>query len=234
MNTDDLIDSGRRKFFNTTLGLALFAATATPARAQISKWFSNRPEVVSESVIPGSERVGSPLTILSYSNGTPYAFEDDNRFKLIYFGTSYRIPSCSVDLLIFQDAMKKLAESCGGDVTEHVAAFFIHPAHDDKFGPPSNLTGRIEIEGSHIEALHGDAAHVLDLARKHGARFETGSDGRVLSHTRFMYLMDPDGDNVAIFKPETFPHIIGQQILFNMEDEGLISNDVKNDCQPGW
>jgi cytochrome oxidase Cu insertion factor (SCO1/SenC/PrrC family) len=147
-----------------------------------------------QNVTSGNAQVGGDLGVLSH-NGHSARHLIEGKYRLVYFGTAHRLPNCSVDLMVLQDVSAQIAKKCGPESV----TLFVHPEHDPVRHPPAdNIKSYIEKPGSKILGLSGKQDRVIEIARGYRARYFLGQNNVPNNHTRFVYLMAPDGSNLAI------------------------------------
>lgn len=217
-----------KNLFALSLAAAMSFAGCDDAGADTKNgWrlWQEKPPVANSMVIPGNERVGGSLSGLT-RNGRPLANDLQGQYLLVYFGTPYRMPTCAPDLAVISEAVKMLEERHGKAVASRVTPVFIHPPHDPARQPAaSNLTSYAAAPGSRFAALTGTHRQVMDVAAQYRARYIGGDGdqgGVYANHTRFAYLMGPDGKNLAIF-PGDMPYVfMTDQLVLNLTRDGVI------------
>ncbi len=222
----------RQDLFALSLAAAMSFPASEDASAQ-SGWkiWEEKPPVVNSSVLPGNERVGGSLSALT-RNGQPVGNSLNGKYLLVYFGTPYRLPNCSADLAVITEGIKMLEQRYGREIASRVTPVFIYPPHDPARQPPaSNLTSYINAPGSRYVGLTGTHAQVMETARNFRARYMDGDGaqgGTFGNHTRFTYLMAPDGKNLAIFPGDTLYVFIADQLALNLTRDGIIRPQAGN------
>lgn len=220
----------KQDLFALSLAAAMNFAATDDASAQGSwKIWQEKPPVVNNMVIPGSEKIGGSLNSL-LQNGNPVGEKLSGQYLLIYFGTPYRMPTCAPDILVMSEAIKLLEERHGKNAASRVTPVLIYPPHDPaRQPPPGNLNAYLNKPGSLFVGLTGAHEQVINVARKYGVRYMGGdgdTGGTYASHTRFAYLMDPNGKNLAIFPGDTPYIFIADQLALNLTRDGLIKPET--------
>lgn len=196
---------------------------ADPAREQrLSDFFvkPGKPEIRGQ-VVPGGS--AQPIVIASVGD----------RYQLIYFGTAHRIGSCAADLLLLQRAVQLLESRCGVNVAAKVSPVLIYPEHDESSGlEPRNLDLYVTPKGARITGLSAPMSEVIALANNYQASYQLSSDHVVASHTRSIYFMAPEGQNLAIFEPGTPFGLITEQLILLLGQLGEIAEDTNSTCNP--
>lgn len=214
-----------KNLFALSLAAAMTFSAPDDADAQGLRLWQEKPPVVNNMVIPGNERVGGSLSNLTH-NGRPVGDSLNGKYLLVYFGTPYRLPNCSADLMVINEGLKTLEQRYGREVAARVTPVFIYPPHDPARQPAaSNLSSYINAQGSRFIGLTGTHAQVMETARNFRARFMDGDGdrgGTYGNHTRFTYLMAPDGKNLAIFPGDTLYVFIADQLALNLTRDGVI------------
>ena len=162
-----------------------------------------------QGVMSGNAQVGGNLGVLSH-NGHSAQHMIEGKYRLVYFGTAHRLPNCSVDLMVLQDVSAQIAKKCGPESV----TLFVHPEHDPARHPPAdNIKSYIEKPGSRILGLSGPQERVIEIARGYRARYFLGQNNVPINHTRFVYLMAPDGRNLAIAAADFPPDLLVKDLV---------------------
>lgn len=220
-----------KNLFALSLAAAMTFSAPEEADAQGLRLWQERPPVVNNMVIPGNERVGGSLSNLTH-NGRPIGDRLNGRYLLVYFGTPYRMPTCAPDLAVINEGIKLLEQRYGKDIAARVTPVFIYPPHDPAKQPAaSNLSSYINAQDSRFIGLTGTHRQVMDAAAAFRVRYMGGDGdqgGVYANHTRFSYLMAPDGKNLAIF-PGDMPYVfITDQLVLNLTRDGVIRPQTGN------
>lgn len=140
-------------------------------------------------------------------------------------GISYDNNSCAIDLGLLQETKRILANKCDANIAEQIVPVFVFPQSDHP--DTKNVRNYIDNEGSQIVGLTGSEEEVFALARQYKARFRMDEEtGFISGHTRFTYLMDPEGNNLAIFPANSVTSTMAQQFLIEINKD----NDQKQSC----
>lgn len=173
-----------------------------------------------QGVMSGNAQVGGDLGVLSH-NGHSARHMIEGKYRLVYFGTAHRLPNCSVDLMVLQDVSAQIAKKCGPESV----TLFVHPEYDPARHPPAdNIKSYIEKPGSKILGLSGPQERVIEIARGYRARYFLGQNNVPNNHTRFVYLMAPDGRNLAIAAADFPPDILAGEFAKSISKDRAEKN----------
>ena len=205
----------------TVLAGGLAALFSRPAHAQWWKKNDDSP-MLDPQIQQGNDRIGTPLNALEF-----YATDSKNReqvgqslegqYLLVYFGAPHKIPgnSCSIDLGILDITKRNITERYGSAVSDHVTPVFIFPEpNPERDGEPLNVKTYVESSGREVLGLTMPEENFETFAKNFAVRIQKDVNGAIENHTRFTYLMDPEGKNVAIFPADIVPYtLIEDQVI---------------------
>ena len=203
--------------------ISFLSAVTLSQDVQALDWFKQKPPAsASMGILQGNKNVGGGFSDLLHQ-GKPIGNKLDGKYMLVYFGTSYRLPNCSVDLLLLQEVSREIERKCGSGV----ATVFISPEHNKSLHPaPDNLTQYVDAKGSKIIGLVGSQIRVMDVASGYKARYFLNGGGVPNNHTRFTYLMEK-GQNLAIIPADLPLPIIVDHVLRTIKEDTRLSCDLK-------
>ena len=181
-------------------------------------------------VKPGDPEIGGSLNGLTML-GDFEADSDRSLYRLIYFGTSYRIGSCASDLLVIQRSIELLKNRCGTDVANLILPILVYPEGGVHSGQPAtNLMSYVTAADARIFGVSGPAKVVFAIANGYGATYELDENGLVTSHTRSSYLMGPDGKNLAIFDDGTPFGLITGRLIEEFRLDSILQKNQTPGC----
>ncbi|MCB1784054.1 MAG: hypothetical protein KDI13_08650 [Alphaproteobacteria bacterium] len=227
---------------NKTIPLIFTLAVSSGLSQDARAWpWENAAPVVDSQVKPGSDRIGGDLSFLRDRHGQSAQRRLDGQYKLVYFGAAHSISlvpgqnaspqnnSCAIDLLVLEEARKEVGRRCGQSVSDRLSALFIYPSPRLSDPPPYNLRTYLDVPGSHILGLHAPIEDILSLGRRYAVRYLQDKQSDVVTgHTRFTYLMGPDGKNLAIFPADMADPagVIAKQIIRSMSLDNFALPDT--------
>jgi protein SCO1/2 len=118
------------------------------------------------------------------------------RWMLVFFGYTNCSDECPLTLQKMATALKDL-----GPVADRIAPLFItvDPARDT----PSRLTSYLENFDTRIVGLTGSNEQIAAVAKAYRVYYSPGqneqSGADLISHSTFLYLMNPSGQLAALF-----------------------------------
>lgn len=150
--------------------------------------------------------IGGPFSLSDHHGQAVTEQDFRGKYMLIYFGYTYCPDICPTELQIMADALDRLPQETLAKITplfitvdpardnveimaEYVAAF--HPALIGLTGTKEQING---VKKAY--RVYGQAEKQLPGA---------DPDAYLLSHTSYVYLMDPDGQYVSHFTSQTEP-----------------------------
>jgi len=152
-------------------------------------------------------------------------------------GGTYENYSCAIDLAIISDVKKKIKAMCGAKAAERFTPIFVFPEYDPaRHPPPVNIKTYIKAGENGILGLTGSDDEVMGKARQYTVRYRTDKDtGLITGHTRYTYLMGPDGRNLAIFPPDMLgaARVMAQHVVSEMrKDRNMALPDMPSCYAP--
>lgn len=149
--------------------------------------------------VPPGVPIGGPFK-LTDDKGQPVTDADyRGRWMLVFFGYSNCPDECPLTLQKMAAVLKEL-----GPLAERIAPLFvtIDPARDT----PARLTSYLENFDTRIIGLTGSDDQVAAVAKVYrvyyapGQNEQSGTD--LISHSTFLYLMNPEGKLAALFSQD--------------------------------
>lgn len=157
--------------------------------------------------------IGGPFSLIDH-NGKNVTQEDfQGKYMLIYFGYTYCPDICPMELQIMSDALDRSPK----EILAEINPIFItvDPGRDT-----------VEILAQYVPAFHekmigltGSEAQVKAVKkayRVYGAKEKIAEgedpDAYLVSHTSYIYLMDPAGQYVTHFKSRSDPEVMAKRL----------------------
>lgn len=149
-------------------------------------------------------------------------------------GGEFNNNSCAIDLALLKETMRILEEKCGASIASKITPVFIFPDYDpQQHSRPVNIEAYVKPDDSKIMGLTGSEDDVLHVASLYKARFLRKIEGKPFSnHTRYTYLMSPDGQNLAKFPPNTLLDTMARQIILEMQSDRNMGLPNTPECKP--
>lgn len=168
----------------------------------------------SKELRAGHPAIGGDLSGLIHK-GRPIGAGLGGQFLLLYFGTAYRVPNCQGDLMAIRAAAEDINGACR---KKTITPVFVFPAQEQgDTRAPDNLSLYVEAAGSPFIGLTGPRAQVLEIARGYAARFSPDLN----AHTRFVYLMSPEGRNLGIAPADVLPTLKPEDFIARIRQYGI-------------
>lgn len=156
---------------------------------------------------------GGPFT-LTGEDGKRYAWDDfKGKYRMVYFGYAFCPDACPTDVAVMMKGFQKFEKKHAAEAAKVQPLFItIDPARDtakvvkeftDSFHPKLlGLTGtQAEIDTA-AKAFRVYAARGKDL----------GSGNYLMDHSRFAYLMDPNGQPIVILPTDKGPDAVAADL----------------------
>lgn len=182
-------------------GLLLAAGAGRAEAADTGPPGAQDPETPAVTIRPMVE-IGGPFELVTHTGETVTDADFRGKYLLVFFGYTYCPDVCPTTLQTVAQALDEL-----GDEADAVAALFI--STDPDRDTPEVLADYVRLFHPRIVGLTGTPEQVARAARAYRVSYAkvktSGSDGYLMSHSVFIYLMGPDGNLVAIFWPDTDP-----------------------------
>ncbi len=167
-----------------------------PARTTADPAASDGP-APAQPVATAPQPVGGPFSLTDHT-GQPVSDDDfRGRYMLVYFGFIFCPDICPTELSTMVRAIRALGPA-GDEIVPMLIT--IDPARDT----PEALANYVSLFDERLIGLTGtdaEIAEVADAYRVFYARVpsEADSEHYLMDHSAFVYLMGPDGQNVAVF-----------------------------------
>ena len=177
----------------TAVMLALAAASAVAAG--LALFVSKPAPVVTTS---GTADIGGPFTLVSAQGGTVTDQTYRGKWLVLFFGYTYCPDVCPTTLNNISVAL----EALGADANKFQAAFVtVDPKRDTR----EVLADYLKSFDPRIVGLTGNPQQIDSIVREYRVyasqqRSESGDDNYVISHSGYVYLMDPQGKFVNVIQ----------------------------------
>jgi cytochrome oxidase Cu insertion factor (SCO1/SenC/PrrC family) len=157
--------------------------------------------------------IGGAFTLTDHDDRRVTEKSWPGKYLLVYFGFTHCPDICPLGLNKIADALEHLPSAQADKI--QALLITVDPARDDA----PTLKNYVALFHPNILGLTGSEAeinHVKKLYRVYAQKQSDGTDYMV-NHSGFIYLMDPKGENLAIFPHE----MTSEQILAILRDKIL-------------
>lgn len=130
------------------------------------------------------------------------------QYSLIYFGYTFCPDVCPTEL---QDM--SIAINLAGEAGEKVTPIFV--TVDPKRDGQEEIADYVEAFHPRMIGLRGDEAATTEMAKAYRVFYQPVNqedEYYLMDHSNFIYLMGPDGKNVAIFNGAVDPQVMAEGI----------------------
>ena len=197
-----------RRAMKKPLPLILFAALALSACQKAAE----PPAQLIGTDLKGTP-FGGPFT-LTGEDGKRYAWDDfKGKYRMIYFGYAFCPDACPTDVAVMMKGFQKFEKEHAAQAAKVQPVFVtIDPARDtvkvvkeftDSFHP--RLLG---LTGTQAEV--DTAAMAFRVYATRGK--DLGAGNYLMDHSRFAYLMDPDGQPLVILPVDKGPEAVASDL----------------------
>lgn len=171
--------------------------------------------------IPAGVPIGGPFTLTNDKNLTVTDADYRGRWMLVFFGYTNCPDECPLTLQKMAATLKDL-----GPVADRVAPLFItvDPARD----APDRLASYLENFDTRIGGLTGSDEQIAAVAKAYrvyytpGQNEQSGTD--LVSHSTFLYLMNPSGKLNALFSQDVTSDKLTAALRNRLASEHAASN----------
>jgi protein SCO1/2 len=149
--------------------------------------------------VPPGVPIGGPFKLMDDKGHAVTDADYRGRWMLVFFGYSNCPDECPLTLQKMAAALKEL-----GPRADRIAPLFItvDPARDT----PARLASYLENFDTRITGLTGNDEQVAVVAKAYRVYYTPGqneqSGADLISHSTFLYLMNPDGNLAALFSQD--------------------------------
>ena len=199
--------------------IALLIGLLAAISAGLIAWQATIAFKKNDEISPGAMRpnveIGGPFTLTNHHGEQVSASDFEGKHLLIYFGFTFCPDVCPLDLAIIGDTMDLIAEE-EPDLKDRIQPLFItiDPERDtpDVIGEYATtfhpdfigLTGSVDEIGT-----------VASSFKVYYAKNQTGEDADdyLMDHSAFTYVAGPDARVQLIFRRDTDPAIMADDII---------------------
>ena len=152
--------------------------------------------------VPAGLPIGGPFELIDEKEHTVADTDYRGRWMLVFFGYTNCPDECPLTLQKMATTLEAL-----GPLAERIAPLFItvDPARDT----PERLTNYLENFDTRITGLTGSNEQIAAVAKAYRVYYEPGKNEEsgvdLVSHSTFLYLMDPSGQLNALFSQDVTP-----------------------------
>ena len=190
--------------------IILVAAAVIGAATLVFTMTSEEPKVAGALGVSSAVPVGGPFVMTDHTGRTVTEDMLKDRFTLIYFGYTFCPDVCPTEL---QDMA--VALDLAGEAAEQVTPVFV--TIDPKRDGQEEIAAYVDAFHPRMIGLRGTDAQTTVMAKAYRVFYQPveqdGDDEYYLvDHSNFIYLMGPDGRNVAVFNGEVTPDVMAKGI----------------------
>ncbi len=152
--------------------------------------------------VPAGVPIGAPFELMDVKGHHVTDADYRGRWMLVFFGYTNCPDECPLTLQKMATTLKDL-----GTLADRIAPLFItvDPARDT----PERLTSYLENFDTRITGLTGSNKQIAMAAKAYRVYYEASqneqSGADLVSHSTFLYLMDPNGKLNALFSQDVTP-----------------------------
>lgn len=188
--------------------IVLVIAAVIGATAVILWQTSEQPRLAGSVNVSRGVQIGGPFTMTDHTGQPVTEKMLEGRYSLIYFGYTFCPDVCPTEL---QDM--SVALDLAGEAGEKVLPVFvtIDPARDGQ----QQMADYVAAFHPRMVGLRGTEEQTAAIAkayRVYYAPVNQDDDYYLMDHSNFIFFMDPDGKNIAIFNGDTSPQTIADGI----------------------
>ncbi|EFI53088.1 electron transport protein SCO1/SenC [Afipia sp. 1NLS2] len=171
--------------------------------------------------VPAGVPIGGPFTLRSDKNVTVTDADYRGRWMLVFFGYTNCPDECPLTLQKMATSLKDV-----GPLADRIAPLFItvDPARDT----PDRLASYLENFDTRIVGLTGSDEQIAAVAKAYrvyyapGQNEQSGTD--LVSHSTFLYLMNPGGKLNALFSQDVTADKLAKALRSRLAAEHSASN----------
>ncbi|WP_417513514.1 SCO family protein [Minwuia sp.] len=172
----------------------------------------NEPQVAGGLGVSRAVPVGGPFTMTDHTGQRVTEKMMEGRYSLIYFGYTFCPDVCPTEL---QDMA--VALDLAGEAGKKVTPVFVtvDPSRDGQ----EEIAAYVEAFHPRMIGLRGTEAETTEMASAYRVFYtpveQTGQkddEYYLMDHSNFIYLMGPDGKNIAVFNGEVDPQLMAEGI----------------------
>ena len=149
----------------------------------------------------GKVSIGGPFTLMDHTGRVVTDTDFAGKYRLIFFGYTYCPDICPTELQTIGQVMDQLGDD---EVLVQPLFITIDPARDT----PAVLAGYVKLFHPAILGLTGTKEQIAAVAKAYRVYYArstgaAGTDGYMMDHSTFAYLMAPDGTFISVFAKGT-------------------------------
>lgn len=152
--------------------------------------------------VPAGVPIGGPFELINEKGHPVTDANYRGRWMLVFFGYTNCPDECPLTLQKMATTLKDL-----GPLADRIAPLFI--TVDTVRDTPERLASYLENFDTRITGLTGSNEQIAAVAKAYRVYYETGrneqSGADLVSHSTFLYLMDPGGKLNALFSEDVTP-----------------------------
>lgn len=188
--------------------IVLVIAAVIGATAVILWQTTDKTKLAGSVNVSKSVDIGGPFTMTDHTGKTVTEKILKGHYSLIYFGYTFCPDVCPTEL---QDM--SVAIDLAGEAGEKVLPVFvtIDPARDGQ----QQMADYVAAFHPRMIGLRGTDEQTKKMAKEYRvyyAKVEQDDGYYLMDHSSFMFLMGPDGENIAIFNGQASPQVIADGI----------------------
>lgn len=169
-------------------------------------------------VVTGPQPLGGPFSLTDHTGQLVTEADYAGRLMLVYFGFTYCPDICPMELTTMTRAVAALGPA-GEQVTPILIT--IDPARDTA----DALAGYVALFSDRLVGLTGSDAEIAAVADAYGVYYarapDSGTTEYLMDHSAQVYLMGPDGANLAVFRSGVPPERMAEVLAHHIEEAEL-------------
>lgn len=156
--------------------------------------------------------IGGPFTLVDKDGKTVTWGQFKGRWRIVYFGYTFCPDACPLDVQAMMRGFGQFTQAHQALAAKVQPIFIsIDPARDT----PEVVGQWTGAFGPHLLGLTGTPAQVKQAADAFAAYYKRGADtsgGYLMDHSRIAYLMDPDGQPIAMLPVDKGPAAVAAEL----------------------
>ena len=199
---------------STRIGI-LLVIVVIAAAAALAEWLVIRDGDVTKSPsgLITSVKIGGPFTLIDHTGRQVTERDYLGNFTLIFFGYTFCPDVCPTELGDIALALDELG-------TDSVAVTPLMITIDPERDTPAKLAEYVPLFHQQLIGLTGTAEQIKEVADSYRIFYRRVEDPQytyyLMDHTSFVYLLDPEGNVVALFRYGTSPEEMASIIRQHM------------------
>jgi len=158
-------------------------------------------------------QIGGPFTLIDKAGKTVKWADFSGKWRIVYFGYTWCPDVCPMDVGVMMNGLQKYAKD-HKELASQIQPIFItvDPARDT----PERVGEFASAFGGNLLGLTGTAEEVDKAAKAFVAYYARGKDvpggGYLMDHSRVTYLMDRQGQPVAMLPVDKGPDAVAAEL----------------------